>query len=76
MLILPDRQLVRFGEEILDVVMNFIRANLSPEDVFGEKEIRDHAVMVVSENLYPDDVFDEAVLTGWAIDHDFSKPEE
>lgn len=73
---LTIKQQASLGEDVLDVVMNFIRANMSPEDVFDEKDLRDYALGVVRENFYPDDVFDEATLSGWAIDNDFSKPEE
>lgn len=50
---LTIKQEASLGEDVLDVVMTFIREYMTPEDVF-----------------------DEATLSGWAIDNDFSKPEE
>ena len=54
------------GRLELTEVLEWIRANLSPEDIIGDVALRAWA-----ESLDPEAVFDENVLGLWAEEHGY-----
>jgi len=53
----------------LDKAIEWIKANLSPDDVFDEQNILDYVASTYNAN----EVFDDRELEGWAEDHGFVK---
>jgi hypothetical protein len=63
-----DFQFEVLGTLSLSSVVDWIQNNLSPEDVFDEKDLKGWA-----SNLSPEDLCDEKDLEQWALDNDFIK---
>ena len=51
---------------VLTVAIEWIRDNLTPEEVFGEEKINEHSCRVVEKYFSADDVFDDDALEDWA----------
>lgn len=56
------------GTGLLESAIDWIKANLSPEDVFTEKELLSWA-----SNFDPDDVFSKSNLESWAENNGYIK---
>ena len=71
-----------------DLVVDWIKANLSPGDVFDEEQLAEHArnnieiddvyserniLDYVKGTYNPQEVFDARDLEGWAEDHGYTK---
>jgi len=60
------------GDGALDSAVKWIGDNLSPGDVFSEKDLCHYC----QHNTDPDDVFTEKQLTEWAESNGFTKDED
>lgn len=62
---------VIFPKNTLELVVEWIRDNLKPNDVFDEDVI----AKIASENFLPQDIFSKEELTEWAEADGFVKPQ-
>jgi len=77
-----------FSTNLLDTAIEWIKANLSPGDVFDERHLAEHArnnieiddvysesniLSYVAGTFNPGEVFDTRQLEAWAEDHGYVK---
>ena len=77
-----------FPADLLDTAIEWIKANLSPGDVFDERQLAEHArnnieiddvysesniLSYVAGTFNPGEVFDTRQLEAWAEDHGYVK---
>jgi len=76
-----------FPADSLDAAIEWIKANLSPDDVFDEEQLAEHARNNIEIDVYaesnilgyvagtfnPGEVFDTGQLETWAEDHGYVK---
>lgn len=65
-----DREFVEsvISTSLLEESIDWIKSNLSPEEVYGEKELLEWA-----RNFDPEDVFKEDSLASWAESNGYTK---
>lgn len=56
------------GTGILEQAIDWIKSNIDPPEVFGEKELLQWA-----SNFDPDDVFSQSDLESWAENNGYTK---
>lgn len=61
-----------FGSKFLDEIVDWIKDNLGPGDVFDDQNLRDY----VAETALPGDVFPDTKLDEWAESNGYKKEEE
>lgn len=60
---------VKAHDSALPDVIDWMKKNLSPDDVFEDKELREY----VGGSSLPEDVFEEKLLKQWAEDNGYVK---
>ena len=60
---LPTTSEKYFGQAFFDSVVEWIKDNLDPDEVFSQR----HLTEWIKDNLCPEEIFDDEVLAEWAI---------
>ena len=60
-----------FGYVFFDDIVDWVGGNLSPHDVFDEKELEAFCKEWTGVYFNPEDVFSESILNVWAKDNNF-----
>lgn len=57
------------GNGLLESSIDWIKDNIDPKEVYGEKDLREWA----AENFEPSDIFKESELESWAESNGYTK---